>query len=75
VHANADRAIQSVLNRSASVLAHFNGRHAADGFITVSQYWALVQDRVELIDLRDRVPAFNLEATTPLDAASILGTA
>jgi hypothetical protein len=47
---NGNRAIRSVLSKHASVLARFDQRHAADGFVTVGQYWATVRDRVDLID-------------------------
>ncbi len=60
---NGRRAIESVLGKRVSVLALFNQRHAVDGFVTVGHYWATVQGSVELIDLRDMVPAFNSEAT------------
>lgn len=69
---NGNRAIESVLSKHASVWERFNHRHADDGFVRVSQYWTTVRDRVELIDLQDRVPAFGPEATTLLDEAATM---
>lgn len=69
---NGSRAIESVLSKNAAVLARFNQRYAADGFVTVGQYWATVQDRVALIDLQDRVPAFNSDATALLDEGAAI---
>jgi hypothetical protein len=51
------RAITSVLSKSASVQARFRAAHQ-DDFATVREYWATVEERVEIIDLRDLVPAF-----------------
>ncbi|MBS1868055.1 MAG: hypothetical protein JSS99_00145 [Actinobacteria bacterium] len=51
------RAIASVLSKNASVQARFRVAHQ-DEFATVREYWATVEDRVEIIDLRDLVPAF-----------------
>jgi hypothetical protein len=51
------RAIASVLSKSASVAARFRAAHQ-DDFATVDEYWATVEKRVEIVDLRDLVPAF-----------------
>lgn len=51
------RAITSVLSKSASVQARFRAAHQ-DDFATVREYWATVEERVEIIDLRDLVPEF-----------------
>lgn len=64
-----NRAITSVLSKDAATRARFDQRHADDGFVTVRQYWATVRDRVALIDLREKVPAFHSEATALLDEA------
>jgi hypothetical protein len=63
---NGGRAIQSVLSRNDAARKRFDQRHAADGFVTVSQYWATVRNHVDLIDLREKVPAFNANATALL---------
>jgi hypothetical protein len=65
---NGNRTIESILSKHASAWKRFNERYAGDGFVRVSQYWATVRDRFELIDLRDRVPAFGPEAAALLDA-------
>jgi hypothetical protein len=64
---NGNRAIQSVLTKHSTVWERFNQRHFPDNFVTVSQRWATVRDRIALIDLRERVPVFNLQATALLD--------
>jgi hypothetical protein len=46
------RAIESVLSRHASVRAAHGNR-----FTRVSDYWDSVADLVEVVDLRDIVPA------------------
>jgi hypothetical protein len=69
---NGNRAIESVLSKHASVWERFNQRHAIDGFVRVSQYWATVRDRVELIELQGRVPTFGPEATALLDEAETI---
>ena len=51
------RAIASVLSKNASVHDRFDTAHQ-DEFTTVREYWATVKDLVEIIDLRDLVPAF-----------------
>jgi hypothetical protein len=51
------RAIASVLSKNFSVHARFRAAHH-DRFATVRDYWATVEHRVEIIDLRDLVPAF-----------------
>jgi hypothetical protein len=50
------RSIKSVLSKSSSVQARFVEAHA-DRFTHVADYWASVQDQVEIIDLRGVVPA------------------
>lgn len=52
------RAIGSVLSKSASVHARFRALHG-DNFERVHQYWATVEDRVEIVDLRDIVPSLS----------------
>lgn len=51
------RAIASVLSKNASVHARFRAAHR-DQFATVREYWTTIEHRVEIIDLRDLVPAF-----------------
>lgn len=52
------RAISSVLSRNAGAAARFRALHG-DEFSTVAEYAAAcITDRVEIIDLRDVVPAF-----------------
>lgn len=56
------RVIASVLSKNASVHARFRAAHH-DQFATVREYWTTIEHRVEIIDLRDLVPAF--KDTTP----------
>lgn len=51
------RAIASLLSKNASVHTKFQAAHQ-DDFATVRDYWATVDHLVEIIDLRDLVPAF-----------------
>ena len=51
------RTITSVLSKNAGVYDRFRATHQ-DQFATVGEYWTTVEDRVEVIDLRDVVPAF-----------------
>lgn len=51
------RAIASVLSKNSSVHARFRAAHQ-DEFATVRDYWATIEHLVEIIDLRDLVPAF-----------------
>jgi hypothetical protein len=51
------RAIGSVLSKNASVHARFRAAHH-DQFATVREYWATIEHRVEIVDLRGLVPAF-----------------
>lgn len=64
---NNRRAIRSVLSKHSSVQERFDKRHAQDGFITVNQYWAAVRDRVDILDLKERVPAFSSDAISLLE--------
>ncbi len=66
---NGRRAIPSVLTKHATVKERFDLRHAADGYLTVRQYWESVRDQVEIIDLRDKVPVFGAEAIALLHEA------
>ena len=50
------RAITSVLSRNAAVARRFHEAHGAR-FDTVREYWESVEDYIEIIDLRDVVPA------------------
>jgi hypothetical protein len=52
------RAIASVLSKNASVHDRFHAAHP-DTFVTVRDYWATVEHLVEIVDLRDLVPAFS----------------
>jgi hypothetical protein len=61
-----NRAIRSVLSKHSSVQTRFDQLHGSEQYATVRQYWGMVQDRVELIDLRDKVPAFSAAATALL---------
>lgn len=51
------RALSSVLSRNSAVAARFQDLHG-DRFTTVAEYADFIKDRVEIIDLRDLVPAF-----------------
>lgn len=51
------RAISSVLSKNSAVQARFQALHG-DRLATVSDYYATVEQQVELVDLRDLVPAF-----------------
>ncbi len=51
------RAISSVLSRNAAAAARFKSLHG-ERFKTVADYAEYIQDRVEIVDLRDVVPAF-----------------
>lgn len=66
---NGRRAIPSVLTKHATVKERFDLRHAADGYLTVRQYWESVRDQVEIMDLRDKVPVFGAEAIALLHEA------
>jgi len=59
------RAISSVLSKSSSVAARFHAAHG-DGFEHVCDYWRSVADVVEIIDLRDVVPALSDPTPRPL---------
>lgn len=52
------RAITSVLSKNAAVHDRFRAAHQ-DEFATVREYWATVEHLVEIVDLRNIVPAFS----------------
>jgi hypothetical protein len=52
------RSMTSVLSRSPKVRRRFSELHGEDQFPTVGSYWKTIQDVVELVDLRELVPAF-----------------
>lgn len=54
---NNRRALDSVLSKNAAVAARFRTLHG-DTFRTVRDYYVAVRDRVEIVDLRQVVPAF-----------------
>jgi len=54
---NGRRSLSSVLSKNASVAERFDEAHG-DTFTVVRDYWFSIRDEVELIDLRDLVPAF-----------------
>jgi hypothetical protein len=56
------RAIPSVLSKNAAVHDRFHAAHQ-DRFATVHEYWATIEHLVEIIDLRDTVPAFSSMAS------------
>lgn len=51
------RALSSVLSRNAAAAARFKALHG-ERFKTVADYADYIQDRVEIVDLREVVPAF-----------------
>jgi hypothetical protein len=51
------RAISSVLSRNAAAAARFKALHG-ERFKTVADYAAYIKDRVEIVDLREVLPAF-----------------
>lgn len=51
------RALSSVLSRNAAAAARFKSLHG-DRFKTVADYAEYIEGRVEIVDLRDVVPAF-----------------
>lgn len=59
------RALSSVLSKNASVAARFRNRHP--DLLRVSEYYALVEHAVEIVDLRDAVPAFGQVSDAALD--------
>lgn len=62
------RTITSVLSKNASVHDRFHAAHQ-DKFATVHEYWTTVERLVEIIDLRDLVPAFNSSMSDSLSRA------
>lgn len=54
---NGGRSLSSVLSKNASVAERFDEAHG-DTFTVVRDYWFSIRDEVELVDLRDLVPAF-----------------
>jgi hypothetical protein len=63
---NNNRSIRSVLSKHSSAQARFDQRHSGQ-FTTVHQYWVTIMHSVDLIDLKDCVPAFGGAATEFLD--------
>lgn len=55
-----NRAIASVLSKDAAAMARFKELHG-DTFTRVRQYFESVRGHVEIIDLRDIVPAFSID--------------
>jgi hypothetical protein len=53
------RALTSVLSKNAAVAARFRDLHG-DTFTTVREYYESVQHQVEIVDLRELVPALRL---------------
>jgi hypothetical protein len=53
----SQRALSSVLSRNATVAARFKALHG-EQFKTVADYTEYIKDRVEIVDLREIVPAF-----------------
>jgi len=51
-----NRTLASVLSRNRGVAERLRAAHG-EGFTTVSQYWDLVKDRLEIVDLCEVVPA------------------
>jgi hypothetical protein len=51
------RALSSVLSRNATIAARFKALHG-ERFKTVADYADYIKDRVEIVDLREIVPAF-----------------
>lgn len=54
---NGRRAISSVLSKHANAADRFRAAHG-DSFAVVSDYWHAIRDEVEVVDLKDLVPAF-----------------
>lgn len=57
---NGRRSIGSVLSKNAGTAERFEEAHGGR-FSVVRDYWQSIRDEVELIDLRDVVPAFRLD--------------
>ena len=51
------RALSSVLSRNATAAARFKALHG-EQFKTVADYANYIEDRVEIVDLREIVPTF-----------------
>ncbi len=60
------RALSSVLSKDAATAARFKERHGGT-FRTVRDYYESVRDIVEIVDLRDVVPAFSTSASALLN--------
>jgi hypothetical protein len=52
-----NRALSSVLSKGRAVEQRFSDTYGTQ-FTTVSEYWAAIADRVDIVDLRELVPAF-----------------
>ena len=64
---NNNRSIRSVLSKHSYTQVRFDQQHASDQFTTVRQYWATIMDKIDLIDLKELVPAFRGEVAELLD--------
>lgn len=53
------RALASVLSKNASLARRFHDLHGAS-FKTVNEYWATVEDRVEIVDLYEFIPTLSI---------------
>jgi hypothetical protein len=54
------RALSSVLSRNAAAAARFKALHGEQFKETVADYADYIKDRVEIVDLREVVPAFGM---------------
>jgi hypothetical protein len=52
------RALSSVLGRAPKVRRLFHETYGEGAYTTVGEYWEEVREQVELVDLRESVPAF-----------------
>jgi hypothetical protein len=50
------RAIRSVLSKNSKARLSFEELYGHNTFVTVSDYWATVHEKVEILDLRELVP-------------------
>ncbi len=67
-----NRALHSVLSKNRAIEERFRKAHG-EQFQTVSSYWNTVKDAIEIVDLREVVPAFADEAHSGESAASTHG--
>lgn len=54
------RSLSSVLSKSRAVEERFHQAHGTQ-FATVSEYWKTIEHQVDIVDLREVVPAFGRE--------------